>query len=118
MGLNRPYGTVPEKLLAEIYQKRTRFVVMFISKYYVEKAWPSHERRHAQARALYAKEEYILPARFDDTEVPGLASTVGYIDLRSMNAAELPPSVPASVTSLACRCAFVAVRYNETHGAV
>jgi hypothetical protein len=70
--------------LAEIYQKRSRFVVMFISKHYVEKAWPKHERQNAQARALVAKEEYILPARFDDTEVPGMTSTVGYIALQGM----------------------------------
>lgn len=70
--------------LAEIYQKRSRFVVMFISKHYVGKPWPGHERTHAQARALLATEEYILPARFDDTEVPGLAGTVGYVSLQGM----------------------------------
>jgi hypothetical protein len=75
--------------LAEIYQKRSRYVVMFISKPYVEKAWTKHERQHAQARALLAKEEYILPARFDDTEVPGMTTTVGHVDLRSTTPAEL-----------------------------
>jgi hypothetical protein len=40
---------------------------MFVSKEYVEKAWTPHERQHAQDRALYAQEEYILPARFDLT---------------------------------------------------
>ncbi len=69
--------------LAEIYQKRSKYVVMFISAKYVEKAWTKHERQHAQARALVAKEEYILPARFDDTEVPGMTSTVGHVDLRT-----------------------------------
>jgi hypothetical protein len=75
--------------LADIYQHRSRFVVMFISKHYVEKAFPTHERQHAQARALVAKEEYILPARFDDTEVPGLAPTVGYADLRKLSPEQL-----------------------------
>lgn len=70
--------------LADIYQNRSRYVVMFISEHYVRKAWPKHERTHAQARALIAKEEYILPARFDDTEVPGLAGSVGYVDLRGL----------------------------------
>jgi hypothetical protein len=41
------------------------------------------ERESAQARALKQKQEYILPVRSDDTPVPGLNSTVGYIDLRS-----------------------------------
>ena len=69
---------------ADVYQRRSRFVVMFVSKHYVQKAWPRHERRHAQARALVAKEEYILPARFDDTDVPGMTSTVAYVDLRAV----------------------------------
>jgi TIR domain len=70
--------------LAQVYQKRSRFVVMFISKHSVRKPWPTHERQHAQARALVAREEYILPARFDDTEVPGLTPTVAHIDLRGI----------------------------------
>ena len=75
--------------LADIYQHRSRFVVMFISKPYVEKAFTTHERRHAQARALVLKEEYILPARFDDTEVPGLEPTVAYADLRKLSPEQL-----------------------------
>lgn len=75
--------------LAGIYQKRSRYVVMFVSKEYVEKAWTTHERQHAQARALLAQEEFILPARFDDTEVPGMTTTVGYVDLRRTSATEL-----------------------------
>lgn len=75
--------------LAEIYQRRSTYVVMFISEQYVAKAWPTHERQHAQARALLAKEEYILPAKFDDTEVPGMTNTVGHIDLRTHSPADL-----------------------------
>src|SRR4029077_5783880 len=75
--------------LADIYQHRSRCVVMFISKAYVDKAFPTHERQHAQARALVANEEYILPARFDDTEVPGLAPTVAYADLRNLTPEQL-----------------------------
>lgn len=71
--------------LADIYQHKSRYVVMFISEHYVSKAWPKHERQHAQARALVAKDEYILPARFDDTEVPGMTNTVGHVDLRHMS---------------------------------
>jgi hypothetical protein len=72
--------------LADVYKNRSRFVVMFVSKHYVSKPWTTHERRHAQDRALVASQEYILPARFDDTEVPGITSTVGYVSL-----ADLPP---------------------------
>jgi len=74
--------------LAEVYSN-ARYVVMFISKAYVEKAWTTHERRHAQDRSLIAQEEYILPARFDDTLVPGMTQSVGYVDLRHTTGAEL-----------------------------
>jgi hypothetical protein len=75
--------------LAEIYRHKSRYVVMFISEHYVRKAWPQHERQHAQERQLVASAEYILPARFDDTAVPGMTNTVSHIDLRSTTAAEL-----------------------------
>lgn len=74
--------------LAEIYTN-SRYVVMFISKEYVEKAWTTHERKHAQDRALFAQEEYILPARFDDTPVPGMTTTVAFQDLRHTAPREL-----------------------------
>lgn len=74
--------------LADIYSN-SRYVVMFISKAYVEKAWTTHERKHAQERALFAQEEYILPARFDDTDVPGMTKTVAFQDLRRTTPAEL-----------------------------
>jgi hypothetical protein len=43
--------------------------------------WTRHERRSALARALQEREEYILPARFDATELLGILPTVGYIFL-------------------------------------
>ncbi|MDD5409077.1 MAG: TIR domain-containing protein [Candidatus Omnitrophica bacterium] len=67
--------------LQEIYSKRARYTVMFISKYYAKKLWTSHERKSAQARAFRERNEYILPARFDKTSLPGLLPTVGYIEL-------------------------------------
>lgn len=69
---------------AQIYGKQAKYCAMFISEHYVRKGWPRHERQHAQARALAAKREYILPLRLDDSEVPGLPSTIGYIDIRRM----------------------------------
>ncbi len=68
--------------LIEIYQKSARYKVIFVSKHYRDKVWTNHERRAAQARALSESYEYILPARFDDTEIEGLLPTIGYIDLR------------------------------------
>lgn len=71
--------------LDRIYRDHAQYCVMFVSEAYAKKAWTTHERRSAFARALQERGEYILPARFDDTEIDGLRSTVGYIDLRTKN---------------------------------
>jgi hypothetical protein len=75
--------------LADVFENRAHFVVMFISKHYAEKVWPNHERKAAQARAVRERREYILPVRFDDTKLPGLSGNVGYIDLRTMTPEQL-----------------------------
>ena len=59
--------------LQRIYEHRASKVVMFISAEYVEKAWPRHERRAMLSRAIQESGEYVLPVRFDDTEVPRVA---------------------------------------------
>lgn len=68
--------------LDDVYQNSARFCVLFASKQYAKKVWTNHERQSAQARAVREHSEYLLPARFDNTVVPGLRSTVHYIDLR------------------------------------
>ena len=70
--------------LDDIYRNTARYCVMFVSKYYAEKLWTSHERRSAQARAFNENAEYVLPVRFDDSDVPGMRDTVGYLDLRDL----------------------------------
>jgi hypothetical protein len=67
--------------LQDVYQNKATYTVIFISKHYAEKIWTNHERKSAQARAFVSNQEYILPARFDETEIPGLLPTVGYVNL-------------------------------------
>jgi hypothetical protein len=75
--------------LHKVYGSSARYCVMFISKHYAEKVWPTHERRSAFEKAIESKEEYILPARFDDTEIPGLHKHIVYIDLRKKTPEDL-----------------------------
>ena len=75
--------------LTEIYHKKSYYVVMFISKHYKNNVWPNLERQAAQARAFKENKEYILPARFDDTEIPGMLDTIGYIDLNQTKTYEI-----------------------------
>jgi hypothetical protein len=75
--------------LDEVYQRSARYCVLFVSEHYARKVWTTHERKSAQARALREMEEYIFLVRFDDTEIPGLRPTIGYIDTRSTTPDEL-----------------------------
>src|SRR4051794_4431733 len=63
--------------LDEVYSKKARFCVMFVSAEYAAKAWTNHELKSAQARAFQENEAYILPVRLDSTEIPGIRPTVG-----------------------------------------
>lgn len=69
---------------SSIYKDKERFCVMFLSRNYARKVWTNHERQNAQARALQESQEYILPVRIDDAEIPGILETIGYLDLRSI----------------------------------
>lgn len=83
--------------LADVYQNRARFCVIFISEHYRGKLWTNHERKHAQARAFQENKEYLLPVRFDSTEIPGLPDTIGYIDAGNVSPAELAQMIEERV---------------------
>lgn len=85
--------------LSEVYHKRARFTVMFISEAYANKLWTNHERKSAQARAFQEAQEYILPARFDDTDIPGVLSTVGYVSLKDRSPDDLVSLITKKLVS-------------------
>jgi len=72
-----------------VYRDRAQYCLIFVSHRYADKLWTKHELRQAQARAFKERQEYILPVRLDDTEIPGLNATVGYIDLRTHSIQDL-----------------------------
>jgi len=65
--------------LADIYQNRARFAVVFVSKSYKEKRWTKHELENITARKFQQDEEYLLPIKLDDTELIEISSTTGYL---------------------------------------
>lgn len=75
--------------LGKVYAGTARYCVMFISQHYVEKNWPRLERRNALAKAMKEKAEYVLPARFDDSEVPGLVNSVATVNLKNKTPGQL-----------------------------
>jgi hypothetical protein len=72
-----------------VYRKASKYCVVFVSADYAKKVWTNHERSSAQARAIEENDAYILPVRFDDTELPGLRPTIGYLDQSRYEAKEL-----------------------------
>lgn len=75
--------------LDEVYQKSAKFCIIFISQFYKKKLWTNHERESAQARAFVNNDEYILPIKLDDTAIPGIRSTTGYLDARYKSIEEI-----------------------------
>ena len=62
---------------------------MFISKEYVEGAWPKLELKNALERQLTQDSSYILPIRFDDSIVPGLSESIFYLRTNDYTEEEL-----------------------------
>ena len=71
--------------LVNIYARKSRYCVMLISHNYPLKSWTKAEWTSARERALRDPEEYILPFRLDDREVPGIMQAKGYRDLRQLS---------------------------------
>lgn len=76
-----------------VYRQQSKYFIPFISEHYEKKIWTNYEVRNAISRAIENKEEYILPVRFDSTELPGIRSSIGYLDLRNMQPEELASKV-------------------------
>jgi TIR domain len=79
------WGRYLAEELPVVYGEQAAAVVVFISAEYVERDWTRLERRAALSRAVRERREYVLPARFDDTPLPGLLSDLADIGLKDRN---------------------------------
>jgi hypothetical protein len=78
----RLWGTHVAEELPRIYLQESAAVVVFISADYAGRDWTRLERRAAFSRAVAEAGAYVLPARFDDSELPRLLPDVVTIHLR------------------------------------
>jgi len=85
--------------LNDLYSKRSKYCLMIISEHYANKLWTNHERRAAQSKAFKQNEEYILPLRLDDTEIPGINDTIGYIEYHTIEFEELIGLIKQKINS-------------------
>ena len=94
------WGRYLAEELPAIYGEQAAAVVVFISAEYADRDWTRHERRVALGRALRERREYVLPARFDDTPLPGLLSDMVAIDLRTRTPQQFAAMIAAKLASL------------------
>lgn len=81
-----------------LYSKKARYCVMFISKEYGKRPWTIHESQSAQERMFNSYDsmnfqEYILPVKFDNTQIPGIRTTTGFMDANKLTPDELAAKI-------------------------
>ncbi len=94
------WGRYLAEELPAIYGELAAVVVVFVSAEYAERDWTRLERRAALDRAVRERREYVLPARFDDTPLPGLPSDMVTVDLRGRTAQQFAVMIAAKLTAL------------------
>ena len=86
--------------LQTVYRDLSGHVVIFVSSDYVLKRWARHEWRSIQEAILDREEEYLLPARFDDTKLPGLHETISYVDLSTKSPETFAEMILIKISSM------------------
>ena len=97
------WGKYLAEELPAIYAERAAavVVVVFVSAEYAARDWTRLERRAALNRAVQERREYVLPARFDDTPLPGLLSDLVAIDLRGRSPQQFAAMIADKLARLA-----------------
>jgi hypothetical protein len=80
------WGEELTEYFPKIYEERSRYAVMFVSRHYAAKPWTRLERRSVLVRALNQPTPYLLPVQLDRTELEGVRSTISYLDGAVMGA--------------------------------
>jgi hypothetical protein len=95
------WGRYLAEELPVIYGEQAAAVVVFVSAEYAAHDWTRVERRAALTRAVRERREYVLPARFDDTPLPGLLSDLVTIDVRTKTPQEFAAMLADKLAALA-----------------
>lgn len=77
----------------DLYSERMQRVVVFVSKEYVEKPFTNVERRAALSKAITLRTKYVLPVRFDNTTLPGMPTSIGYLQASEKTPEQLAVAV-------------------------
>jgi hypothetical protein len=94
------WGKYLAEELPAIYGEQAAAAVVFVSADYAARDWTRLERRAALNRAVRERQEYVLPARFDDTPLPGLLSDMAAVDLRGRPPEQFAGMIAAKLAAL------------------
>ena len=95
------WGKYLAEELPTIYGEQAAAAVVFVSAEYAARDWTRHERRAALGRAVRERREYVLPARFDDTPLPGLLPDMVTVDLRGRAPEQFAAMIAGKLAALA-----------------
>lgn len=84
-----------DTLLQRIYHQQSALIAVFLCREYEEKEWCGLEWRALRDLIKKKRGDAIMLFRFDDTEIPGLFSIDGYVDLNNRT--------PSEAVELICR---------------
>lgn len=87
------WGEDLTEFFPDVYERRARFAVMFVSAHYAAKPWTRLERRSVLLRAMQSPAPYLLPVRLDNTQLPGVRSAVAYLDAQTEGASGVADAV-------------------------
>ena len=88
--------------------------MVFVSAEDAARDWTRLERQAALARAVRERREYVLPARFDDTPLPGLLNDMVTVDLRTRTPQQFAAMIAGKLAALALALALaVAARHRR-----
>ena len=74
------WGRDLAKYFKEVFQNRCRYTIVFASKDYAAKMWPTFELENILRKVAESQQDFILPIKFDDTIIPGIPYTMGYLE--------------------------------------
>ena len=84
------WGKDLSEFFYDVYSKKAKYCVVFVSKEYNDRIWTNHEIRSARERMIKEKGgEYILPIKVDDSVLSGVPDTIGYVSLTSKSINEI-----------------------------
>ncbi|MDM7886530.1 TIR domain-containing protein [Curtobacterium sp. RHCKG23] len=103
------WGEELTEFFPDVYERRARYAVMFISTHYAAKPWTQLERRSVLLRAMQSPAPFLLPVRLDSTQLPGVRTSIAHLDAHAEGASGVANAI---ITKLGSSQADGGRRFN------